>query len=365
MVPWVVPGDRAWQTRTPLFQLAGENVPATAAGWIAVTNQDILFHVVVKKEKHENDQGGNNIWNGDAIQLGVEALGDGPDEIPVPLDVDKELERKFGAKTKAAYVTRELKDLNAKWQNRGRMPRAELIALDTLIYKTRGDRYNDWDKEKQRLERFNKSIDDGMLMMPADADLVVGLGHGGVAQAWTYYHGRVGATGDKSYLKPAIVRDEKTKTTTYDFAIPWKEFGVQAGISPVMKVSIQINCGSAPAGKPQRRLYWGKGVGGRFVPWHFKKLALGLPPAAVAAIHVERDEVTSVEDHAEIRFALTMDQARAIAADFEGKQKTLDLAGQPGTLTLKRYAVRAYPGKLPMGSLSLKAALLSRGDGKA
>jgi len=337
VIPWVLPDDKSWSQGKPVFDVADTQSEYKATGWMAVTKEHILFHFVVKTEKFENTQQGEGLWNGDAIQMGIDALGRGSDTIRTPFDIDLELEKEFGQKTRDAYIAEQQNKLHVdKWKP-----------------------YHQWDDEEKRLKRFNDNIENGLVMLPEDADFCFALGNN-VPQAWSYYHARPGAAGDKSYLKPSIIRDENAKTTTYNLAIPWKEFGVEAGISPTMKLSLQFNCGT---GKEQHRLYWGKGVGGRFAPWRFKTVVLGSPPAVVAASDVTRDEVMTAEDCAEVSFAVTTDRDYKIATDYEGNPKTLEIPIQPGATALKRYMVRAYPGKLPAGSQALKAALLSA-DGK-
>jgi hypothetical protein len=363
VIPWVLPADKSWQQAKPLFSVSDAQPEYQATGWMAVTKESILFHIVVKDEKYENTQQGDSIHNGDAIQMGIDALGRSSDTVPTPLDVAAELEKKFGTKTKDEYIVAATKDLADKRATAQAARSPEFRDLDKQLYDAKGVARLKWETEEKRLKKFNTDIDDGMTMLPEDADFCFALGKDNVPRAWSYYHGKVSAFGDKSYLKPAIVRDENAKTTTYDLAIPWKEFGVEAGVSPVLKVSLQFNDDVTPKDKPQHRVYWGKGVGGRFSPWHFKKVALGPPPEPVAVADSSRSEVASAEDYAEVLFAATTDRAYKISADFGGNQKTLDMPAQPGAALLKRYAVRAYPGKLPQGSLALQAAL-PQADGK-
>src|SRR5947209_8626301 len=47
VIPWVKPGDTAWRQTEPLFDIGDDKVGTKVAGWVAVTNQDILIHVIV------------------------------------------------------------------------------------------------------------------------------------------------------------------------------------------------------------------------------------------------------------------------------------------------------------------------------
>jgi len=77
MIPWVIPGDSTWFQGKPVFEVANEKAKTSARGWIAVTNENILIKIRVNDNMHLNHQSEANIWDGDAIQLGLDAGGDG------------------------------------------------------------------------------------------------------------------------------------------------------------------------------------------------------------------------------------------------------------------------------------------------
>ena len=76
-IPWVTAGDASWKQGEPMFRIGEGSDDASAEGWAAVTDRDIRLHVRVKDDVHENHQTGNDVWNGDAIQLGIDGRGDG------------------------------------------------------------------------------------------------------------------------------------------------------------------------------------------------------------------------------------------------------------------------------------------------
>jgi putative esterase len=76
-VPWVSPEDDSWHQGKPLFTLGEGSDDSSAQGWVAVTESDIRLYVLVKDDGHENNQTGGNVWNGDAIQIGIDGRGDG------------------------------------------------------------------------------------------------------------------------------------------------------------------------------------------------------------------------------------------------------------------------------------------------
>ena len=82
VIPWVMEGDSSWLKAKPLFDLADADTGTKATGWAAVTNKAILVHVVVLDKSHINNRTGGDIWDGDAIQLGIDARGDGVGSLP-------------------------------------------------------------------------------------------------------------------------------------------------------------------------------------------------------------------------------------------------------------------------------------------
>ena len=60
----------------PLFTM-GTTGDIKAKGWIAFNKDEIFMAVIVTDDQHMNHQWGGQIWNGDAIQFGIDANGDG------------------------------------------------------------------------------------------------------------------------------------------------------------------------------------------------------------------------------------------------------------------------------------------------
>jgi predicted esterase len=77
VIPWVKAGDASWAEGEPTFELSSEDYETAAAGWVAVNEDAILLKVVVTDDVHHNDRTGGDIWDGDGLQIGVDALGDG------------------------------------------------------------------------------------------------------------------------------------------------------------------------------------------------------------------------------------------------------------------------------------------------
>ena len=77
-VKWVPDKDKKWNAGAPVFTIAGDkDNEFKVRGWIAVTDYDILFKIIVNDEEQFNNDEDGDIWKGDAIQLGIDAKGDG------------------------------------------------------------------------------------------------------------------------------------------------------------------------------------------------------------------------------------------------------------------------------------------------
>jgi pimeloyl-ACP methyl ester carboxylesterase len=81
-IAWVGRGGTAWQEGTPLFTIADEEAGTSAEGWAAVTDEHILLRVTVSDDVHTNTREGGDIWDGDALQVGIDACGDGSGRLP-------------------------------------------------------------------------------------------------------------------------------------------------------------------------------------------------------------------------------------------------------------------------------------------
>ena len=75
----------------PLFRIASSMTSDKAEGWFGVTTEFIYFKLNVEDDDHFNNMNDNNLWQGDAVQLGIDANGDGTQ------GNDKSLSGAFGA----------------------------------------------------------------------------------------------------------------------------------------------------------------------------------------------------------------------------------------------------------------------------
>ncbi len=191
-------------------------------------------------------------------------------------------------------------------------------------------------------------------MLREDQDFCVGVLKSGGTQVHTFYSGHDNA-GDRPEVKADVSRNEAAELTTYDVAIPWSEFGLSAGLSPIMKVSFQINNTNGKLGD-QTRLYWGGGVGGRFATWKFKTVAIGQPPAGtrLASLSVVKSYVESADDYVEARAATTH---AAASGPLSIRRHAWPARAPPGrsraSRRLARWVIRAYPGAFH-GSVPLR-----------
>jgi hypothetical protein len=92
MIAWVAETDESWKTGQPLFRLSQgtggastekaspEEVSAT--GWGAVTTRALRLYVVVRDAHHTNTRTGAAIWDGDALQIGIDLRGEGAGVLP-------------------------------------------------------------------------------------------------------------------------------------------------------------------------------------------------------------------------------------------------------------------------------------------
>jgi len=82
VAPWLAAAPADWSALTPQFSNTAKASGDQIKAWVAVTNQRILLHVVVTDNVHFNDRHGGDIWDGDNLQIGIDALGDGSGNQP-------------------------------------------------------------------------------------------------------------------------------------------------------------------------------------------------------------------------------------------------------------------------------------------
>jgi len=347
VIPWVAANDDSWQQGKPVFEIAHETTELKAKGWFAVTQQAILLHIVVTDNTLVEGGSANSMTSADSIQVAIDALGDSSDKPPV-LDVEKWMKKKYGEVMLPMITPVAPNGKVGDWQLSGVKKQVEA--------------------ERTNLEKNNKvPVTNGIFLRRSDADYAIGLVKG-EAKAWSYYHGQRNEgrpwRGSPSNIPAKVVRDEAAKTTTYDASIPWSDFGTSAGPSFFIKVAVQIN-DADPGRKEPHRIFWGGGLGGKFMPFLFKKLALGNPPGPVATSWITEDVLKSADcyvgsapvDYAEAVFAVTDERAAKISAQMGAVSKVLDIPAAKDKPTLHRFSVRAYPGTPLKGSVAFRAAL--------
>ena len=375
VLPWAAAGDTGWREGEPLFEIASEEHDTAARGWLAVTNDKLLIRIVVSDAEHYNHHvQGWGLWMGDSIQLAVDSLGDGSDVVIPLVDIDKEMKKRFGR----TYMTKEEREGIKLDRDPAAMLEGDADAgqLDDELEDILGEDDDAVDLEGmtatqiledeeaqaemlEALQKKNDRIEHAVTMSPDDADFLFALASG-KSRAWSYYHGR-GAAGDKPELAADIRRDDEAGTTTYDIAIPWGELGTGPGASPVMKVSFQIN--DTDPGQQQNRIYWGKGVGGKFRPELFRRVAVGDPPGGVARLVVTARDVQAPDGAVEVITTVSPDRAYRISAAFGGVKEAVDVPPAAGATELRRFAVRAWPGRLAAGSMEMRVEVSST-DGR-
>lgn len=82
VIHWVEPGDEGWKGGAPAWQVADQQAGTSARGWLAVSDRYILMKIVVEDDYHTNVREGGDIWDGDALQIGIDARGDGSGPLP-------------------------------------------------------------------------------------------------------------------------------------------------------------------------------------------------------------------------------------------------------------------------------------------
>lgn len=82
VVPWVADDGDPWEEGVQLFELPnhredGSPGPTFSRGWAAVSADKIWLRFLLEDDYHINTRTYSDIWDGDSIQLGIDARGDG------------------------------------------------------------------------------------------------------------------------------------------------------------------------------------------------------------------------------------------------------------------------------------------------
>jgi len=76
-IPWIGKDLKAFYTTAPLFSIASDDTETAAKAWVGVNRDAIIIRVVVSDDYHINTRSSAMIYDGDAIQFGIDANGDG------------------------------------------------------------------------------------------------------------------------------------------------------------------------------------------------------------------------------------------------------------------------------------------------
>jgi len=76
-IPWIGKDLKAFYRSEPLFSIAADDSETAAKGWVGVNRDEIIIRVVVSDDYHINTRSSAMIYDGDAIQFGIDANGDG------------------------------------------------------------------------------------------------------------------------------------------------------------------------------------------------------------------------------------------------------------------------------------------------
>ena len=325
VVPYVQANDERWKTSAPFFSLEEENI--SAEGRFGADGEFFRILLTVKDSQHFLGGGGKQIWRGDSIQVGIDALGDGSEVVPPP---------------DLADIPQKIAAMQAR--DRGRHVGWIMAALEKL--------------EAQK-EAILSGTADLLVFDSNDGAYTIAGGNDG-ATVWCAGHGLPGRTGAKKNVIANITRDEAKQTTTYDLAFPWSEFGAPSLFSDTLKISIQIN-NSTEGVKEQQRVGWGAGLGAGFMPWKFNRLVMDLPDDKFAEVLVQKKRVYSPDDSAELLFALSTGRDYEVMISVDGEKKTEVIASPPSG---KRFFYRAKIslGEMASGSKELAFQCSSAGQ---
>ena len=178
-------------------------------------------------------------------------------------------------------------------------------------------------------------------------------------EIWAYFLGKYGTEGlaDGARHYPcSIVRDEATKTTTYEMAFPWEEFATEAGIPSFVGLCVQVNDTEKDG---QKRYYWGNGASGQPRPGQFERLAAGAPPASTSVVAMEamKTNLWTPYSAGEIEIAVAKDADLEISASMGGVEKKFKIGKTARKDGIRRFVVRGTPGFLPKTPVAFAARL--------
>ena len=81
LVPWLNSLSLI-DTLKPTFVINSEKSALKASGWLIANIDGFMMKIIVKDDLHKNNRTGSAIWDGDALQISIDAMGDGVGDKP-------------------------------------------------------------------------------------------------------------------------------------------------------------------------------------------------------------------------------------------------------------------------------------------
>ena len=296
-VKFVEGGDVSWKSSPPTFTIDENNIKAE--GSFAVSEKFLHLYLKVYDQNHDPRGNVKTAWQGDSIQIGIDALGDSPDkEVPPDYTIWDE---QIAANNKKIE---EISKTTKRWQVAGLKKANEKLKES---------------KRKAATPQSRRNLLDGN-----DAKFTIALSKGGKATIFADQHGVPGRTGERTDIIANITRDEKNKVTIYDISFPWTEFGISKLFSDTFQFILMVN-NTTENVKEKTVVVFGKspfGIGASFKPWYFHRFNTELPSTDFAEIIETKTSVYNKDDSAETIIGLSTGKDYTIEVDVDDKKTT-------------------------------------------
>ena len=317
--------DHGWTSAEPVFSIDENGIKAQ--GSFAVSDGFLHLHLVVNDDNHNPRGNSKTAWQGDSIQIGLDAIGDSPDEYVEPdFSVwDEQIEANN-------QKIESLRDSPKRWMI-GNIEKAnEKLEASKVKITTPAGRRN--------------------LLDLNDAKYTIALAKSGTVTVFADKHGQPGCSGLRNNVIADVVRDDVAKTTTYNLSFPWTEFGVPKQFSRTFQTMLMVNNTTEDA--PERSVaIFGKskfGMGSNFKPWYFHRFNTEESSAAFAEILVVKSSVYNGEDFAEILLGVSSG-AKTFQISVNGETRTFEKNPDQKTI----YKLRVNPqSMLPKSEVEIK-----------
>ncbi len=316
--------DNSWQSADALFSIDENEIKAS--GSFAVSDDFLHLHLVVNDENHNPRGNAKTAWKGDSIQIGIDALGDSSDKYVEPdysIWDEKIADNIRKMKTCKGWQVGKFKKANAKLEKH---------------------------KIKAASPKGRRNLLDSN-----DVKYTIAINKNGKTIVFADKHGMPGCSGKRTDIVTKIVRDEKSKTTTYDISFPWSEFGIPKHFSNSFQAIIMINDTTKNV-KKKKVAVFGKGdnkkfgLGSNFKPWFFNRFNTEQSSAKFAEILTTKESVYSKTDKAEIVIGLSSGKQK-IEVSVNGETKTI--TKNPSKKQLYKLTINPQ-SKLPKSSVKIK-----------